>query len=55
MTVENILSLAFSSIMTMCTISSNSREFDSAAMEAPPAEIYLRSKTRPRLPICHLL
>jgi hypothetical protein len=38
MTIENTLSLVLSSLMTMCAISSNLRKFDSADMEALPAE-----------------
>jgi hypothetical protein len=38
MTIENTLLLVLPSLMTMHTISSNSREFNLAAMEVPPAE-----------------
>jgi hypothetical protein len=58
MTTENTLSLVLSSLMTMYTISSNSREFDSAAMEAPPAEKIFPFESPTRLPIsdcCHVL
>jgi hypothetical protein len=51
MTVKNTWSLVIPSLMTMCTTSSNSREFNTAAMEAPPAEKMFHLESPTRLPL----